>query len=678
MNLSLEGVHRRHAAGLAAIAVGLGVLSVAATPAEAASPPGEVWTVGLGSDGQLGQGSTANRTSLGLVSGLSNVVQVAGGREHVVALLSGGSVRTWGDGSKGAIGNGSNADRTSPVQVPGLTGVDEVAAGHYHSLALMGDGTLRTWGYNADGQLGDGTTTNRNSPITVSGLSNVADMAAGRDMSYAVLNSGAVRAWGRNADGELGNGATAASATPVTVSGVSNAVDVAAGRNHGLALLADGTIKAWGLNDHGQLGDGTKVNRTNAITVPGISTAVAIGAGADHSLAVLADGQVMSWGRGYRGAIGSGGTADRLQPAVVNGLPHSVVAIDAGRDHSLAVTSGGQLWAWGFNSSGQLGDGKTANRLTAYQVAGVADAVEAGGGFGYTVVLRGGSSPGDTTPPTTPGRPSGSSTVNGRVDLTFSASNDDQASSLTYRIFRDGGSSPAGTVNSASSGTISWSDPGLTPGGSHTYRVDASDGTNTSPLSSASDPITVAGGGGGGNVVVESDFSDYPGAFTNTVGLSTDASRFAPGDSAPSVRATPSSAKAYAYRAFGSSETSVCASIAVRLENVGSKAVSPLKLRSSSGVVAQVNIAPTRKVTVRSTPAKKTYSSGYTLPLNTWVDLQLCVSTGSGGSMSLTVDGAAVRSWSANTGSAPMTRVQVGDNLKKSATYNLDALRVTH
>ncbi len=399
-----------------------------------------------------------------------------------------------------------------------LTGATGIATGHYHSLAVLTDGTVRSWGYNNYGQLGNGSTTGRSTPGVVTGLSGVTSVFGGRDMSYALLTSGSVRAWGNNPNGELGDGTTTRRTTPVAVSGITNAIAVAGGRNHGLALLSNGTIKAWGLNTYGQLGDGTTTNRTTPITVSGITNAVAVGAGAEHSLAVLADGRVLSWGRGYRGALGSGSTSNRLVPGAVNGLP-AIAAVDAGRDHSLAVAADGRLYSWGFDDFGQLGDGLTANRLTPYQVPGITDAVEAGGGRGYSVILRasGGGDP-DITPPTAPGTPTASSTVSGRVDLSWAASTDDRATTLAYRVFRDGGASLAGTVSSSSVGQVTWSDTGRTPGAVHTYTVEASDGTNTSTRSGSSAPVTVAGGGGGGTTILTDSFSTFPSGFSSVVG----------------------------------------------------------------------------------------------------------------------------------------------------------------
>jgi alpha-tubulin suppressor-like RCC1 family protein len=95
----------------------------------------------------------------------------------------------------------------------------------------------------------------------------------------------------------------------------------------------------------------------------------------------------MTWGEAGRGQIGSGRTVDRTVPAAVAGIP-LIASIGCGRDHTLAVTRTGALWAWGMNDFGQLGDGTTTTRLAPVLIGGIDDAVEAHGGRGYTVVRR--------------------------------------------------------------------------------------------------------------------------------------------------------------------------------------------------------------------------------------------------------------------------------------------------
>lgn len=374
----------------AAIAVALVAVSwvgIGVPPAHAA-PPATPWTWGGNSYGELGTGGTASRLTPAAV-GLDDVVDLHGGREHVVALRADGTVWTWGSNQHGQLGTGGTANRSTPAQVPGLSQIVAVETGHNHSMALGADGRVWSWGYNADGQLGDGTTTLRRTPVPVSGLNDAIGIAGGRDMAYAIRANRTVVAWGRNDEGQVGDGSTTRRLTPVAVSGLSNVVQVAGGRDHGLAVRTDGSVWSWGSNDYGQLGlgnAGTATDRLIPAQVVGAGQ-VEVAAGAHHSLARAADGTVSSWGRNYRANLGDGTTTQRTRPVAVRNVA-GAVSIGSGRDHAQAVLADGRVMAWGENGAGQIGDGTTVDRPLAVQVPGVADAVAAGGGgAAYSVVL---------------------------------------------------------------------------------------------------------------------------------------------------------------------------------------------------------------------------------------------------------------------------------------------------
>ena len=132
---------------------------------------GTVVAWGINTSGQLGDGTTTTSSNPVQVSGLTGVTKIdVGGGDHSIALKSDGTVWLWGYNSNGQLGDGTTTQRSAPVQVSGLTGVTATAAGMSHSIVIKNDGTVWSWGYNGYGQLGDGTTTQRTSPVQVSGL----------------------------------------------------------------------------------------------------------------------------------------------------------------------------------------------------------------------------------------------------------------------------------------------------------------------------------------------------------------------------------------------------------------------------------------------------------------------------------------------------------------------------
>ncbi|MDQ8734335.1 fibronectin type III domain-containing protein [Paenibacillus sp. LHD-38] len=302
----------------------------------------------------------------------SGVTMVAGGTGHTLDLKQNGTVWAWGNNEYGQLGDGTTTDHHfTPVQVQGLDSVSEIAAGDSHSLALKSDGTVWAWG----SVWGMGS---KYSPVQVSDLSSVVAIASGHYHNLAVKSDGTVWAWGRNIYGELGDGSRTDRNTPVQVQGLGSVVDVAAGHLHSLALKSDGTVWAWGINESGQNGvpggltfyDGpyTTNYRHTPVQVEGLSSVVAIAAGYSHSLAVKSDGTVWAWGDNSSGELGDGSTTTRYTPVQVTNLG-SVTDIAAGSSHTLALKSDGTVWTWGHNYSGQLGDGSTTSSSSPVQVS---------------------------------------------------------------------------------------------------------------------------------------------------------------------------------------------------------------------------------------------------------------------------------------------------------------------
>ena len=344
---------------------------------------GNVKCWGNNSHGQLGDGIPINQLVPADVVGLGGTVRaITTGERHTCALMVGGGVKCWGDNGDGQLGDSTTATQFTPVDVSGLgSGVSAIAAGGTHTCALMVGGGVKCWGNNGEGQLGDGTTTNHLTPVDVSGLAGgVSAIVAGGGYTCALMNTGGVKCWGYNSSGQLGDGTTADRLTPVDVSGLTSDVSaIVAGERHICALMINGGVKCWGSNSHNQLGSPTRTTRMrfSPADVSGLTDVVALSAGAAHTCALMSTGGVKCWGYNGSGQLGDGTTTTRFTPADVSGLVGGVAAIDAGGTHTCALIVGGGIKCWGDNGEGQLGDGTITNRLIPVDVSSLASGVSA-------------------------------------------------------------------------------------------------------------------------------------------------------------------------------------------------------------------------------------------------------------------------------------------------------------
>ncbi|MQF69154.1 hypothetical protein FIM12_02300 [SAR202 cluster bacterium AD-804-J14_MRT_500m] len=285
---------------------------------------------GSNAQGQLGDGSpwyARENSTGGRVINVENDGRsaIAVGTYHSCALTINGSVQCWGYNASGQLGNGTSNDRTSPSYVQGFSyGVKDISAGGNHTCVVTESNGVKCWGHGGNFQLGQLEPDSTNSyyvPVDVVGLDKgVSSISAGADHTCALTTEGGIKCWGSNGNGRLGYGGVTDYAIPIDVSGLESGVSVvSAGSRHTCAVTTAGGIKCWGSNSHGQLGDGTTIDRATPVDVSGLTSGVStVSAGKNHTCAVTTSGRIKCWGSNTYGQLGNGSTSNTIAPVDVN------------------------------------------------------------------------------------------------------------------------------------------------------------------------------------------------------------------------------------------------------------------------------------------------------------------------------------------------------------------------
>uniref|UniRef100_T1GKR3 RCC1-like domain-containing protein n=1 Tax=Megaselia scalaris TaxID=36166 RepID=T1GKR3_MEGSC len=307
--------------------------------------------------GQLGglEGSRIKSPTPCEALSLLRPVQLAGGEQTLYAVTPDGKLFATGYGAGGRLGIGGTDSVATPTWWRGK-----------HCLALTTDGEVFSWGEGEDGKLGHGNRMSYDRPKLIESLSGIGivDIACGSAHSACITSSGQVLTWGKGRYGRLGHGDSEDQLRPKPVEALLcyRAVDIACGSGDAqtLCITDDDNVWSWGDGDYGKLGrggsDGCKVPmKIESLSGLGVTK---VECGSQFSVALTKSGAVYTFGKGDYHRLGHGNTDHVRRPKKIAALQgKKIISISTGSLHCVACSDTGEVFTWGDNDEGQLGDG---------------------------------------------------------------------------------------------------------------------------------------------------------------------------------------------------------------------------------------------------------------------------------------------------------------------------------
>jgi alpha-tubulin suppressor-like RCC1 family protein len=351
---------------------------------------GRAYCWGLNSFGQLGTDSGAEicfadrpcSSHPAPVAGDLSFVSISVSSGHTCAVTTGSVAYCWGRNRYGQLGDGSTIDRETPVPVSGGLEFVSITAGSWHTCGLTIDGYAYCWGLDSHGALGidqstletcaDGNGQDRpcsTRPLSTTGGLIFAAISAASYHTCGIDVGGLAYCWGDNEDGQLGIGTFENSIprVPLRVTGGLTLKSIAAGGAHTCGITTEGEAYCWGENTTGSLGTGTTSTAT-PMPVSGGHEFDWVDPGAGHTCGLTSEGQAFCWGQGNRGGLGDGSADAHIERMPVPVLGNLGFASISAGGHSCGLTDSGEVYCWGGNHYGAVGDGTTIDRATPVSV----------------------------------------------------------------------------------------------------------------------------------------------------------------------------------------------------------------------------------------------------------------------------------------------------------------------
>ncbi|XP_012287916.1 E3 ubiquitin-protein ligase HERC2 [Orussus abietinus] len=317
----------------------------------AVTADGKVYATGYGSAGRLGIGSTDSVMVPTLLESIQHVfikkVAVNAGGKHALALSSEGHVYSWGEGDDGKLGHGVRLSFERPKLIEDLLGTEivDIACGGHHSAAISSAGWLYTWGKGRYGRLGHGDSDDQLRPKVVAALQGykVIDVACGSGdaQTLCVTDDDNVWSWGDGDYGKLGRGGSDGCKFPMKIESLEGlgVIKVECGSQFSVALTKSGTVYTWGKGDYHRLGhgNGDHVRRPRKVAALQGKKIISIATGSLHCVACSDKGEVFTWGDNDEGQLGDGTTSALQRPRLVHALQgKKITRVACGSAHTLA------------------------------------------------------------------------------------------------------------------------------------------------------------------------------------------------------------------------------------------------------------------------------------------------------------------------------------------------------
>lgn len=356
-----------------------------------------VYCWGKNTSGQLGTGNTTSEllpTALSTTDGWSTTAwkSVSAGNDFTCAIrLSDDQLFCWGWNHVGELGNGDTTNRSLPTPLTSAGGANSTkwksVSVNYSTVCAIRlvDNRSFCWGYGFNGKLGTGNAVDQSNPTAPASRAawdnTVWKMieAGGNHTCGILLSDEKIYCWGDNTDGKAGLSSSAYTRIPQLISSQTGMLwkDLDLGEKHSCGLLADGRMFCWGSNDVGQLGRGNTIDVSYPValdaagnwnTTTWSSLSLASSLGGAHTCAIRAsDSQLFCWGTNRDGQLGDGNSGNSSLfpiPLTATGGWNTMTwkAVSAGTNHTCAIRSDDRLFCWGMNGSGELGDGSSMGR----------------------------------------------------------------------------------------------------------------------------------------------------------------------------------------------------------------------------------------------------------------------------------------------------------------------------